>query len=39
VLTDCRQTSPDIVMWAADLADTSTVDVLALQAWDVLCPT
>ena len=39
VLTDCRQTSPDTVMWAADLADTSTVDVLALQAWDVLCPT
>ena len=36
VLTDCRRTSPDSAMWAADLADASAVDALALQAWDVL---
>ena len=36
VLTDCRRTSPDSSMWAADLADTSALDVLAKQAWDVL---
>ncbi len=36
VLTDCRQTSPDSAMWVADLADTTSVDALALRAWDVL---
>jgi short-subunit dehydrogenase len=36
VLADCRQTSPDSAMWAADLADTAAIEVLALQAWDVL---
>ncbi|MGA7052985.1 MAG: SDR family NAD(P)-dependent oxidoreductase [Mycobacterium sp.] len=36
VLADCRRTSPGSVMWVADLADTPAVDVLALQAWDVL---
>ena len=36
VLTDCRQTSPDSAMWVADLADTTSVDELALRAWDVL---
>jgi short-subunit dehydrogenase len=36
VLAGCRRTSPDSAMWVADLADTSTVGELALQAWDVL---
>src|SRR5271154_2633988 len=35
-VTDCRRTSPDSAMWAADLADTPAIDALALQAWDVL---
>jgi short-subunit dehydrogenase len=36
VLADCRATSPDSAMWAADLADTAAVGELALQAWDAL---
>jgi short-subunit dehydrogenase len=36
VLADCRSTAPASAMWAADLADTSTVGALALQAWDAL---
>ena len=33
VLADCRATSPDSMMWVADLADGSTASRLALQAW------
>jgi short-subunit dehydrogenase len=36
VVADCRRTSPDSVMWAADLADTPAVGRLALEAWDAL---
>jgi short-subunit dehydrogenase len=36
VLADCRRTSPDSAMWVADLAETSAVGRLALQAWDAL---
>jgi len=36
VLADCQRTSPASAMWVADLADTSAVGELALQAWDVL---
>jgi short-subunit dehydrogenase len=36
VLADCRQTSPDSTMWAADLADTDALSALALAAWDRL---
>jgi short-subunit dehydrogenase len=36
VLADCRRSSPDSEMWAADLGDTSAVGDLALQAWDAL---
>lgn len=36
VLADCQRASPASAMWIADLADTSTVGELALQAWDVL---
>lgn len=36
VLADCRRTSPESAMWAADLADSSLVDELALRAWDAL---
>ncbi|MBV9513677.1 MAG: SDR family NAD(P)-dependent oxidoreductase [Mycobacteriaceae bacterium] len=34
VLADCRRTSPDSVMWVADVGDTPTVGDLARQAWD-----
>ena len=36
VLADCRRSSPDSMMWAADLADTAAVGPLALEAWDAL---
>ena len=36
VLADCRHTSPGSVMFVADLADTSALGDLALQAWDAL---
>jgi short-subunit dehydrogenase len=36
VLADCQRASPASAMWVADLADTSAVGELALQAWDVL---
>ena len=36
VVADCRKSSPDSMMWAADLADTAAVGPLALQAWDAL---
>ena len=36
VLADCRRTSADSTMWAADLAQTATVGELGLRAWDVL---
>ncbi len=36
VLADCRTTSPDSVMWAADLADGITASRLALQAWHAM---
>src|SRR5436305_560025 len=36
VLTDCRRMSPASAMWVADLADTSALDKLTCQAWDVL---
>ena len=36
VLADCRRTSADSTMWAADLAQTATVGELGLRAWDDL---
>ena len=36
VLSDCRESSPESVMWMADLGDTAAVGSLALQAWDEL---
>jgi short-subunit dehydrogenase len=36
VVADCRKSSPDSMMWAADLADTAAVGPLALEAWDAL---
>jgi short-subunit dehydrogenase len=36
VLADCRRTSPDSAMWAADLADTAAVGPLGAEAWDTL---
>lgn len=36
VLHDCRATSPDSVMWVADLADGITASRLALQAWHAM---
>ena len=36
VLAACRNTSPDSMMWVADLADTEAVGALAQQAWDAL---
>ena len=36
VLADCRNTSPDSMMWVADLADTAAVGALAIEAWDAL---
>jgi short-subunit dehydrogenase len=36
VLADCRRTSPDSMMWVADLAQTATVGQLGLRAWDDL---
>jgi short-subunit dehydrogenase len=36
VLAECRDTSPESQMWVADLADTSAVAALGLQAWDAL---
>ncbi len=36
VLADCRSTSPDSAMWAADLADSADVGPIALRAWDTL---
>ncbi len=36
VLADCQRVSPGSAMWVADLADTSAVGELALQAWNVL---
>ncbi|MGZ4510570.1 MAG: SDR family NAD(P)-dependent oxidoreductase [Mycobacterium sp.] len=36
VLADCRWTSPESVMWVADLADTAALGDLAAQAWDAL---
>jgi short-subunit dehydrogenase len=36
VLADCRNASPDSVMWVADLADTAAVEPLAVDAWDAL---
>ncbi|MCV7101482.1 SDR family NAD(P)-dependent oxidoreductase [Mycobacterium palustre] len=36
VLADCRRTSPESAMWAADLADTAALHDLALGAWDAL---
>jgi short-subunit dehydrogenase len=36
VLADCQQSSPDSMMWVADLADSASVGVLAEQAWDAL---
>jgi short-subunit dehydrogenase len=36
VLADCQKTSPESTMWVADLADSSAVGPLALQAWDSL---
>jgi short-subunit dehydrogenase len=36
VLADCHNTSPDSVMWVADLADTAAIGSLALEAWDAL---
>src|SRR5262245_1376273 len=36
VLADCKATSPDSLMWVADLADTAAVGSLALEAWDAL---
>lgn len=36
VLADCQTTSPDSTMWVADLADTTAVGLLALDAWDAL---
>jgi short-subunit dehydrogenase len=36
VLADCRTTSPASAMWVADLAETSGLGQLALDAWDAL---
>jgi len=36
VLADCQTTSPDSTMWVADLADTTAVSLLGLEAWDAL---
>lgn len=36
VLADCRRTSPQSAVWAADLGDTSAAGRLALQAWHTL---
>lgn len=36
VLADCRASSPDAVMWVADLADGITASRLALQAWHAM---
>ena len=36
VLADCRKTSPASAMWVADLAETSGLGQLALDAWDAL---
>ena len=36
VLADCQKHSPDSTMWAADLADSASVGVLAEHAWDAL---
>ena len=36
VLADCRRTSPDSMVWVADLADAAAVDPLAVEAWDAL---
>ncbi|OBK24571.1 short-chain dehydrogenase [Mycobacterium asiaticum] len=36
VLADCRTTSPESMMWAADLADGVAASRLALQAWHAL---
>jgi short-subunit dehydrogenase len=36
VLADCRTTSPDSMMWVADLGDTAAIAELAVQAWDTL---
>ncbi|WP_310786606.1 SDR family NAD(P)-dependent oxidoreductase [Mycobacterium sp. Z3061] len=36
VLADCRASSPDSVMWVADLADGITASRLALQAWHAM---
>jgi len=36
VLADCRQSSPDSMMWVADIADSASVGVLAEHAWDAL---
>ncbi|KQH76750.1 short-chain dehydrogenase [Mycobacterium gordonae] len=36
VLADCRDSSPDSLMWVADLADGITASRLALQAWHAM---
>ncbi|MDC8973512.1 SDR family NAD(P)-dependent oxidoreductase [Mycobacterium marinum] len=36
VLADCRKTSPQSVMWVADLCDTAGAARLALQAWQAM---
>jgi short-subunit dehydrogenase len=36
VLAECRNTSPESMMWVADLADTAAVGPLAVEAWDAL---
>src|ERR1700737_690359 len=36
VLADCRKTSPASAMWVADLAETSALGQLALDAWNAL---
>lgn len=36
VLSDCRESSPESVMWVADLAESAAVGSVALQAWDQL---
>jgi short-subunit dehydrogenase len=36
VLADCQKTSPDSMMWVADLADTDAVGPPAVDAWDEL---
>ena len=36
VLADCRRTSPESMMWVADLGDTAAVDRFGLRVWDDL---